>query len=378
MNSAARPHHILHVFPSFGIGGVELRMASVLNGLPGQLRHSIIALGSNYDAASRIKPDVDVSYSPPPADRGYLMRRLAGCARFIQAVSPDLLLTYNWGAIEWALANRWRPKVRHIHLESGFGKEEAIVQKRRRVWTRRLALKHSEALIVPSRFLARIASTAWRLPQAKIHHIPNGVDCALYSQPADPGLQAEFGSGTKGVLIAAIAPLRPEKNIGRLLRAFARVSTDRPPRLLIIGDGGERDKLTAEAAQLGISERVRFAGTVGQPEKVIGMIDIFALSSDTEQMPNTVLQAMAAGKPVAAPAVGDIADMVAAENRPFICAPADTQALSVSLERLIDSPESRRSIGQANRQKAVDDYNLPLMIARYQALLMNDNTGAAG
>ena len=104
-------------------------------------------------------------------------------------------------------------------------------------------------------------------------------------------------------------------------------------RLVIIGDGPERQTLERLAAELGIADRVRFAGHVAAPAAEYARFDVFALPSDTEQMPLSVLEAMAAGLPVVSTDVGDVRAMVAEENAPLLV-PKDDAALA-ALDRLI-------------------------------------------
>ena len=93
------------------------------------------------------------------------------------------------------------------------------------------------------------------------------------------------------LVIGTVAPLRPEKNIGRLLRTFATLDTSITARLVVAGDGIERRRLEGLAEELGITDRVVFTGQI-TPETVLATFDIFALSSDTEQMPNALLEAL--------------------------------------------------------------------------------------
>ena len=103
--------------------------------------------------------------SASPRWRSARATRLASVRSFRRAlrrIRPDLLVTYNWGATEWALANAL-PLVRHVHIEDGFGPEEQAGQIARRVWLRRLFLRRA-TVMVPSRTLWRIATEIWRLP----------------------------------------------------------------------------------------------------------------------------------------------------------------------------------------------------------------------
>src|SRR5690606_14357267 len=124
----------------------------------------------------------------------------------------------------------------------------------------------------------------------------------------------------KGELwVGTLAGLRKVKNLPALVRAFSRLPHEW--QLVIAGEGPERAAIVAEAERLGIEDRVHLPGFVADPAKLAGLFDIFALSSTSEQFPISVVEAMAAGLPVASPMVGDVAAMVAEENLDFLVAP---------------------------------------------------------
>src|SRR5689334_12309093 len=132
-----RCEHVLHVFPSFGIGGVPLRMVRIINHLGKQFRHTVIALDNNFDAADGIAGDLDLAVFRVRGVKRGMLHNLVRSALVLRRLRPDLLLTYNWGAIEWAAAGRFSPVSRHLHLEAGFSIGEADSQMRRRVLFRR-------------------------------------------------------------------------------------------------------------------------------------------------------------------------------------------------------------------------------------------------
>jgi glycosyltransferase involved in cell wall biosynthesis len=167
------------------------------------------------------------------------------------------------------------------------------------------------------------------------------------------------------LVIGTVGHLRPEKNHGRLLQAFARVAVERPCRLLIVGDGKERQDLEAQAGRLGISGRVLFAGARPDPLLCYHAMDLFALSSDTEQMPIALLEAMSTALPVAATDVGDVAKMVSPPNREFVAPLGEDSAFTEALARLVDGTELRQSLGQANRERCLEYFDLTSMIQTY-------------
>jgi glycosyltransferase involved in cell wall biosynthesis len=292
-----------------------------------------------------------------------VLHTLLGNAFALRRLRPDLLVTYNWGAIEWAMANRVLPVSHHIHVEAGFGQGEADSQIRRRVLFRRWALARCALVVVPSRRLEDLARRVWRLPAERIVYVPNGVDAARFSAPVRDGVRG-FTRRPEELVIGTVAPLRPEKNVGRLLRVFATLDDSFTARLMVVGDGIERGSLERLAAELGIADRVIFTGQA-MPESVLGTFDIFALSSDTEQMPNALLEAMAASRPVAAVDVGDVKDMVCEDNREFIVARDDAPAFAAAITQLLRDPEKRDVLGAKNRRRVVAEFSQERMFSSY-------------
>jgi L-malate glycosyltransferase len=367
--TAATSHlckHILHVFPSFGIGGVPLRMVRVINHLGKRCRHTVIALDNNFEAAEGLVSELDLLLSPVTQQKGGTLQSVLSSAFALRRLRPDLLVTYNWGAIEWAMAGRLSTNLRHIHIEAGFSRHEADSQFRRRVLFRRWALARCALVVVPSHLLRDIAQHVWRLPIDRVVYVPNGVDVARFSSPVRdivPG----FTRRPNELVIGTVAPLRPEKNVGRLLRVFATLDSSVSVRLVIAGDGVEWGPLQQQAVELGIADRVIFTGRVA-PETVLGTFDIFALSSDTEQMPNALLEAMAASRAVAAVNVGDVKSIVCEDNRDFIVARDDGPGFAAAITQLLHDPEKRHTLGAKNRERVITTFSQERMFAAYAEL----------
>lgn len=359
-----RPTHLLHVFPTFAVGGAQMRFAQLAKAYGRRYRHTVIALDSRTDMASRIGGDVAIDYRELQFDKSKVWTNHRLFRRVIDEISPDTLVTYNWGAVEWALANRFGLRRRHVHIEDGFGPEEAHRQLQRRVWMRRVALsgRHS-TVVLPSQGLERLALDIWRLPRQRIRHIPNGIDCAKFSVD----IQSRR-SRPAPLVIGTLATLRKEKNVGRLIAAFCTLASNLPEtplQLLIVGDGPDAATLQALAQRSSFADQILFAGPTREPEIWYPKMDIFALSSDTEQMPFSVLEAMAAGLPVVSTSVGDIASLVAPDNGRLIVPVRDETAYQAALAELVRDVSLRLNLGHANQIKARAEFDEQLMAERY-------------
>lgn len=361
---------ILHAFSTFRVGGPQVRFADIVRHLGGRCRHLVVAMDGGYDCAEKVDAGAPVAYVRTFTKPSSLAGSLAAFRRFLRIHKPDLLVTYNWGAIEWALANRLFPICPHVHIEDGFGPEEATGQLRRRVWTRRLAVGAGTRLVVPSLTLRRLALEVWRIPASRVVYIPNGIDTGRF-RPASLAqareARARLGLPHDRPVVGTVAALRAEKNLSRLIRAFALVRRQRDCHLAIAGEGPERGRLEALARELSVADAVAFLGHAAAPESIYPAFDVFALSSDTEQMPYSVLEAMACALPIAGVEVGDVAEMVAAANRPFIVA-ADADLLGRALLHVLGQGASVSTLGEANRAEAVARYDLAAMCSGYVEL----------
>lgn len=360
------PTRILHLHSSFSLGGKEARAVRLMNLMGPCAVHSIVSavpdsLGARAAIGAEIAVDLPGAAAPPlhgrPGLRGY-----RALARYMQGF--DLVLSYNWGAMDGVMAHRlMSPFMRLpplIHHEDGFNEDEAVRRNWKRNAFRRLALPTARALVVPSESLRHIARTEWACDARLVR---NGVDVSAYAAAPDvaiPGLRRRAGD----VIIGTVAGLRAVKDLPRLVRAVAALPDH--VLLVIVGEGPERGTIIAEAERQGMAERLIMPGFMAAPYRWIGQFDLLALSSRSEQLPIAVIEAMAAGLPVVSPAVGDVAAMVSAENRPYISAPdAD---LAAALMPLVGDGNQRQRIGIANTARAATLFDEAAMVAAYDAL----------
>jgi glycosyltransferase involved in cell wall biosynthesis len=218
--------------------------------------------------------------------------------------------------------------------------------------------RQADAVIVPSKFLARTVAN-WGLPESKLKVIYNAVESHSRKSCTVP-LETRFKIVTVGRLV-------PWKQIDHLIGALAEMAD---AGLVVVGDGPERSRLEKLAQTNHVSDRVYFAGQRSKAETFALMTgcDLFVLNSSYEGFPHVVLEAMIAGLPVVATAVGGTPELVCdGENGVLIAANANG-ALAHTLTRLVTSSEERHRLA-AGAKQTVQRFQSPAMVDATEAAL---------
>jgi glycosyltransferase involved in cell wall biosynthesis len=179
--------------------------------------------------------------------------------------------------------------------------------------------------------------------------IYNGVDLASFPPRAQDGAEQ--------VRVLSVGRLKAPKDFSTQVRALATLPSG-SFRCRIIGDGPGRPALEAELRRLGLLEVVELAGEREDVPEQLAKADVFVLSTTSEGFPMTVLEAMAAGLPVVASAVGGVPELVLQEETGLLVPARDHEALAAALDRLISDRDLRRRFGEAGRKRAQNDYDL--------------------
>jgi glycosyltransferase involved in cell wall biosynthesis len=375
-----RRPHLLHVLPTFVPAGLEMRTVHLIAGFGQELRHSILSMDGRTDAMERLPADAPVRLLSSPPKAGSLLTT-ARLRRILRREEPDLVLTYNWGSFDMLLAARSLGFGRVIHHEDGFDADEAHTFKRRRVLARRAMLSGVPRVVVPSARLYDIATRLWKIPPERVSLIRNAVRLDGYV-PADgnPELRRELGIPAGALVVGTLGHLRPEKNFLRFLDACAALDPALGVHVLLVGEGPERPALEARAARPDLAGRVHLAGYSPDPPRFYRAMDIFAMSSDTEQMPICLLEAMSSHLPVTATDVGDVRTVLSPEQKPFLVPLREDAAagLTRAITELARDPELRRRLGEANRRHVEESFSFTAMLAAYRGVYQSVLCGKCG
>lgn len=206
---------------------------------------------------------------------------------------------------------------------------------------------------------------AMGVERERITVIPNGVDPTRFESPAHD--RAVLGAKPGEVLIGSVGCLAARKYYGTLLEALARLSGNhRRFHATLVGDGPDRAGLEAQARVLGLADRTTFLGERPDVERLLPAMDLFVLSSREEGIPNALLEAMAAGRPSVATAVGGTPEVLEDGVTGWLVPPADPEALAAALGRVMDDPGEAARRGAAARRAVHERMSIDAMVRRHE------------
>jgi glycosyltransferase involved in cell wall biosynthesis len=215
-------------------------------------------------------------------------------------------------------------------------------------------LQHADALVADGWAAEHLPAKLGR----SIDRVPKGVDAERF-RPDGPTMRGQLRLGARRVVVA-VTRLAPIKNVRLLVEAMAIVRVRVPDaHLLIVGDGTERGAVHARAVELDLTDAVTFVGSVPQRDTpaFYRAGDVFALSSDFDNSPNAVLEAMACGLPVVATDAGGVREFVTDQVGGVVVPRGDASALADALERYLAQPDAARAAGAHNRLKASAEFS---------------------
>ena len=285
--------------------------------------------------------------------------------RLLRRERIDVLHSHKFGSNVWAAAIARAVRVpvfvAHEHTWSYEG------QWLRRFLDRRLISRVASVVLTVSEADRRRMTEIEGVDPAKVAYLPSGV--RPHDPPGTRRLREELGLAAETPLVGTVCGLRPQKALDVLVRAAARLVTAVPDvRVLILGEGPERERLEALVEELGLGPSVLRLGAWPPAEVAdfVEALDVGVLSSHFEGMPLAVMELMAAGKPVVATAVGGVPDLVGDGVHGLLVQPGDPDALAEAVASLLRDPERRAAMGEAGRERQRRDFDFTRMVRRLE------------
>lgn len=366
---------IAHVLYRLDTGGMEQIVLSVINRTDRRYRHAVICVAGFGPMRDRIEDAAVPCLSldkKPGKDWPHYLRFW----RALRSLKPDLVQTYNIGTLDLTPLARLATAGPVIHAEHGRDASDPRGEVRKYRRLRRWMAPFISRFVAVSAELQAWLTDCVGLPPSQVVHIPNGIDVARFGmgseRRAPRRLTGDLAApGT--VLIGNVARLDKVKDHAGLIAAFGLLREragghGHDCRLVIAGDGPQREALQRQIEQLGLGEAVHLLGNRDDVPALLAECDLFVLSSMAEGMPLTLLEAMAAGLPVVTTRVGDTASVVDDGRTGMLVPPADPLALADALGAYVADAALRRQHGEAGRTRAVAQFGLGTMVSAYEAL----------
>jgi glycosyltransferase involved in cell wall biosynthesis len=358
---------VLHVVSDFRSGGAERVAANLLRTSdPEQFDVAAITLRGPFGSAQErelAEDGIPVWYMGK--DKGFDPLVLARVTRTIRHFQPQVLHTHTYPlryAFPYMLFRRIPAMVHTVH---NLADKEIEWYGR---WVHRLAFRRGVLPVAIAREVADSIRRVYGIDDFPL--IPNGIPVEKFRRPSidREGWRNKEGFAPTDILFVCVALLRPQKNPTLLVEAYHRALASEPrAHLLFAGQGTLRPKLERQISALGLRERVHLLGQRSDIPEILNAADVFVLSSDYEGNPLAVLEAMAAGKPVISTAVGGVPELVEG-GCGLLVPPRDAQALSKAMRYMLESPEARKSMGEASARRAVERFDLRVMTEAYEDL----------
>lgn len=368
---------IAHVLYRFDTGGMERIALSVINRTRDRYRHAVICL-AGYGALRDEIADASVPClsldKRPGKDPGCYFRLW----RALRLLKPDLVQTYNIGALDAAPTIRLAGVRRIVHAEHGRDVTDPRGDNAKYLRLRRWMAPLIARFIAVSRDLQ-----LWLIDRAgiradKVICIANGIDAAAFATPRTALRRRPLLGGfapPDTLLIGNVARLDKVKDQAGLLAAFKllceQAGQETACRLIIVGEGPEHAELQRRIEQLGLTQRVRLLGNRSDVAELLAECDVFVLSSIAEGMPVTLMEAMASGLPVVATEVGGVASVVEHGVTGTLVPTGDPRALAEALGGYMADEALRRRHGDAGRARVTANFSLSAMLSAYTALYDN-------
>ena len=371
-------HTIAFIIDGLGMGGAERLMIPILDHLDrnrfnvhvcvlqtkdgNPLTEDILALGVAVDL-------IEVKRLRDPSSLSRLQNYLKG----VQAnlVHTQLEFANVLGNISAKLLQL--PSVCTVHVLPSAG---GSLKNKLHQWVEWMVLRFfCDRVITVSEEARRRYIARSGISPGKLSTIYNGIDLERFRH-IEPDLERvavreEFRVPPDAYLLTTIAVLRPQKGIEYMLRALPTVLESHPNTYyLIVGDGAHRDVLVAEAEELGVRDRVIFAGTRRDVPRLLVASDVFVLPTLTEALPTVLAEAMASHVPIVASAVGGVPEMVVNNKNGKLVSPAEPAELSDACNTLLNSPEMRRSMGEFGWQIVNQKFNINNQVNQLQSLYL--------
>jgi len=349
------------------VAGAEVLVAETIRRLKPRIEPVVLCLDAVGQLGEQMQADgvPVIAYGRRSGQDFGVARRMA---RDLRANGTEIVHAHQYGPFFYgALAARLcRPRPKVIFTEHGRHYPD-IVGGRRRLFNSLVLSRLVDRVNAVCEFSARSLASIDGFGRCDIEVIPNGIDPPRYAPPANLA-EARLGLGLDPCrkYVACVARFHPVKDHETLIRGFARAAAERSDvDLLLVGDGVLRESHKALVDSLGLRDRVKFLGVRSDVASLLQVVDVFAMTSLSEAASITILEAMAAAKPVVVTAVGGNPEIVRDGVDGLLVPRADPAATAAALLRILGDSSLAAALGASGAEHVQTHFQLKRTIDRY-------------
>ncbi len=369
-------HRVLHVLANLGAGGAERMAVHIVLGLNSKrFEPAVVAYSGRYGSDLEEKLDqAGIKTWFLGKGPGFGWRTYPRLHRVFREFSPEIVHTHVH-VMRYAFPSLvyFKPKLM-VHTVNNIAERE--IEPRAR-WLQRLAYRRGVIPVAVAREVAVSLERLYGIGGCRV--VLNCVPTDVYARPETPRTtwRAKHGFLEDDILIVCVARFAAQKNHALLLNAFSNGPAAHPKaHLVLAGEGVLRAELQQRVNELGLTNRVHFLGLRHDIPDVLGASDIFALSSDWEGNPLSVIEAMAAGLPIVSTAVGGVPELLQNGKQGFIVEPGHAEQIAEALMTLLDDATLRHEMGTAASARAKEKFDVSAMVKAYEELYSEVSGGS--
>lgn len=364
MKPSAEKIRVAHVSASLHYGGKENGVVNLVNRLDSAIFENYIFTYVRGGALARRVDPTRCRVVELGDKLGGDYRLYFKLAREFRRYRIHIAHTHSWATVmEGIIGARLARVPILIHGEHGTMKTETKLH----IHIQRALWHTTDQILAVSNVLRENLQRQFNFPKEKIRVVANGVDLsrfALTRQRDD--YKIRLGLPANALVFGAIGRVVPVKAYPTLLQAAKLIFNEIPTaHLVMVGDGPQLEALVQLAEEYQIASRVHFLGARKDVPEILRAFDVFVLSSESEGMSNTILEAMASARPVVATAVGGNPELVVDGETGLLVPPHDPPAMSAAITKLLRDTELCRQMGWFGRQRVEEKFSLEVMVQNY-------------
>lgn len=365
--------NVLHIIQNSKRGGVQLQLLNLLTAYDRQLINPTVCCLGVQDEVGSLMEKQGIDFVSLNVTRHYRFssKLIIDMYRLMKSRNIQVVRAHKYSASIYGRIAAWLARV-PIIITSVHGNYHKDLRFERHV-ANKLLSRITDRIVAMSESIRQDIIAHDHIEPSKIIVVRNGVDTELFSPAGTAGsIRNELGLGENETIIGFVGRLVPAKGLQYLLEAFAEMKKQiAGSKLLIVGSGQLMELLRGMVHEKGLKDDVVFAGERSDIPQLLAVMDIFVMPSIAEGLPNALLEAMAAGKPVLVTCAGGMGEVIQNGINGLVVPVSDPAALSEGLRRIAGDRGSAKKMGAAAREDILEHFSIRATARSWEDLYLS-------